>query len=160
MSAPTQGQGTAPAGSDGAAKELETVEVYAFSGARARVAHRLYGLPGDLVARPVYMLLIQAGARAEIRILERDGGSGTTGTVEVWQGSSLDDLPARILRLVVGGTAAAGSGSPDILPAVRENREFTSLGSTLPPATPRAAFGHAIRTYDGEPSIQATVVAL
>ena len=138
---------------------MDTVEVYAFSGTRARVAQRLYGLPGDLVARPVYTLLIQAGARAEIRILERDADSETTGTVEVWQGSSLDGLPARILQLVVDGSVAARSGSTDILSAVRENRDFTSLGSTLAPATPRAAFGHAIRTYDGEPSIHATVVA-
>lgn len=158
MAAPTQAAATAPAGNDrGPLPGLETAEVYAFSGARDRVARRLYGLPGDLVKRPVVILLVQAGERAEIRILERDRGEGTTATVEVWQGSSLDGLPARILRLVVD--AAAPSGTTDILPAVREDREFTPLGSTLAPATPRAAFGHAIRTYDGEPSIQATVVA-
>jgi hypothetical protein len=135
-------------------------ELYAFSGPLPGVAARLYTLPAELVRRPLYLLLVEGGdEQAAIHIFERDGGDRRTGTVTTWQGTSLDGLPGLLLELVLGGQPGA-KPREEIRSAVGADRELTPLSGVLCPATPRAAFGHALRLYDQASTIHATVVAL
>ncbi|HZD00081.1 MAG TPA: hypothetical protein VFA46_07770 [Actinomycetes bacterium] len=134
-------------------------ELYAFSGPLAGVAARLYQLPADLVARPLYLLLVEGEARAEIHVFERGSAGSRTGTVTTWQGASLEGLPGLVLGLVMAGRDGTAPRE-EVLSAVRSDRALKSLGEVLCPATPRAAFGHALRLYDQQSTIHATVLAL
>jgi len=144
---------------DKAAPDQDGCELYAFSGPLPEVAVRLYKLPADLVRRPLYMLLVEGASQAEIHIFERDGSDGRTGTVTTWQGASLQGLPGAVLGLVMGGQAGAPPRE-EIRSAVGSGRTLKPLGQVLCPATPRAAFGHALRLYDQASTIHATVVGL
>jgi hypothetical protein len=141
------------------ATDQDGCELYAFSGPLPEVAVRLYKLPADLVKRPLYMLLVEGASQAEIHIFERDGGATRTGTVTTWQGTSLEGLPGAVLDLVMGGQAGAPPRD-EVFSAVGSGRTLKPLGQVLCPATPRAAFGHALRLYDQASTIHATVVAL
>ena len=139
--------------------EQDGCELYAFSGPLPDVAARLYQLPAGLVRRPLYLLLVEGEARAEIHIYERESADSRTGVVITWQGTSLEGLPGRLLELVM---ASADGAAPrkEVLSAVRSDRSLKYLGEVLCPATPRAAFGHALRLYDQQSTIHATVLAL
>jgi hypothetical protein len=139
--------------------EQDGCELYAFSGPLGEVAARLYRLPAGLVERPLYLLLVEGEARAEIHVYERDSAVSRAGIVTTWQGTGLEGLPGRLLELVM---ASPNGTAPreEIFSAVRSDRALKSLGEVLCPATPRAAFGHALRLYDQQSTIHATVLAL
>jgi hypothetical protein len=131
--------------------------LYSYSGPLPEVAARLYGLPADLVRRPLYLLLLETPAQAGIHIFERDHGDSRIGTVTTWQGQSLDGLSGLLLELLMASDSAPRE---KVLSAVRSGRDLTPLDGVLCPATPRAAFGHALRVHDHKSTVQATVVAL
>jgi hypothetical protein len=132
--------------------------LYSYSGPLPEVAARLYGLPADLVRRRLYLLLLETPGQAGIHIFERDQGDSRTGTVTTWQGQSLDGLPGLLLQLLMASEDSAPRKK--VLSAVRSGRDLKPLDGVLCPATPRAAFGHALRIHDQQSTLQATVVAL
>jgi hypothetical protein len=134
-------------------------EFHAFAGSPREVAIGLFALPPDVVASSFYAFLLQGSGRAEVRLFTRGDAGSKHGSVEVWQGPGLGDLPGLIAGLLEASTAEQNPGEC-VVSALRDHREFQSLGIVPCPTTARGAFGHPIRPLSGEESIQAYVVTI
>lgn len=134
-----------------------TADYHAFSGVPTEVAGRLYQVPQDTVLREYYVLLVEAAAGAAIHVFTRERAGAAEGPVSMWDGHSLDDLPARLLALVLAGGLELRDKVDALL---RDSRVFTELGVVPCPPTPRGAFGHPVRPYSEGPLLRAVVLAL
>src|SRR2546427_2009610 len=85
------------------------VECYAFAGNPKAVARMLYSVRPDVVKRMCYALLLQSDTKADIHIFERATPEDEKGPVAMWDGTSLDMLPSRIVAFLMADTAISES---------------------------------------------------
>lgn len=132
-------------------------ELHAFAGSPREVATGLFVLPPDVVTSGCYAFLMQGAGTAEVRLFTSDDAA-QRGSVEVWRGPGLGDLPGMIAGLLMEG--ARERLRETVLSALRDRGEFRSLGAVPRPVTARGAFGHPIRPFSGETYLQAYVVTV
>jgi hypothetical protein len=147
---------TDPAGDRAASTRAE---FHAFAGSPREVAIGLFALPPDVVTGSFYAFLMQGSGGAEVRLFTRGDADSGHGSVEVWRGPGLSDLPGLIAGLLMARTAEQ-SPRESVVSALRDCGEFQPLGIVPCPTTARGAFGHPIRPLRGEEFIQAYVVTI
>jgi hypothetical protein len=133
-------------------------EMHAFAGSPREVATGLFALPPDVVTSGCYAFLMQGAGTAEVRLFTSDDAAAPRGSVEVWRGPGLGDLPGMIAGFLMGD--AREQLRETVVSALRECGEFRSLGAVPRPVTARGAFGHPIRPFGGETYLQAYVVTV
>lgn len=133
-------------------------ECYAFRGTPADVAGKLYALPQDVVARAFYALFLESDEMAGIHVFSREQPGDGEGSVSVWSGSTLGELPERILTLARGAEGPALREK--IVDLLNAHGNFADLGTVPCPPTPRGAFGHPLRPFSENPTVRVFVAAL
>lgn len=145
-------------------QERAHVEFHAFAGRPLDVAKGIYALPREVVSRGFYALLFEGGGRAEVRTFTRARPGGDHGTVAVWEGTDLGDLPDRLVGLLFAhepGADAAGTGPRHAVEAtILGQGGFADLGVVPCPVTARGAFGHPLRNHPDGAFLRALVLAV
>lgn len=134
-------------------------ECYGFTGTPVDVAGRLYQLPQDVVTRAFYALLIEGEGRAGIHVFLRERPGDTEGTVVVWEGTTLDEVPEQVVGLVLRHEPEPALAEK-VLAFLKAHRDLVDVGTVPCPPTPRGAFGHPVRHYSGSTTLRTVVVAL
>ena len=133
---------------------------HSFLGSPQLVADNLAGLSDDLVQRRVYMLMVQGESRAEARIFERFAFGDTDATMSRWENDSLGDLVTQITDVLVANRGVHCPGEQVKAMLGEGEREFAVEGPTPAPKTAREAFTAALKAYEGDRFIRATVMVL
>lgn len=133
---------------------------HSFLGSPQLVAENLAGLSDDLVQRRVYMLMVQGESRAEARIFERFAFGDTDASMSQWETDSLGDLVTEITDVLVANRGVHCPGE-QVKAALGEGDRQFSVGAPAPaPKTAREAFTGALKAYEGDRFIRATVMVL
>lgn len=133
-------------------------ELHYFAGPVREVTAKLFSLPSDLVMRTFYVLLVQGRNSAEVRVFRRAGPDNREGSVEVWRGSSLGDLPSRVTLLI--NENSSEDLREAVISALNNYCDFQALGVVPCPISARGAFGHPLRLFAEETAVQAYVIAM
>jgi len=134
-------------------------QVYSFFGSPETVTENLVSLPSQLVQRRVYMLAIEGAGRAEVRLFERGSLDDPEGTVAAWHGETLDGLVTRVTESLVANRGVHCPGE-QVGAVVYQDREMETQGPVPVPVSPRAAFGHSLKSFDARDFVQASVIVL
>jgi hypothetical protein len=135
-------------------------ELYGVSGPLRHAAQRLYALPAQVVARGLYVLLLQGATRGAVYVFKRQDAEPRMATVAAATVGDLGGLP----RMLVDALSKAPSdgAAEEVLSVLHGNCSLSSqaAGPTLAPVTPRAAFGLPLVELDEAGVVRACVLAI
>lgn len=157
-SVPDDARANASPDPGGSSLKSDHTELHVFAGPAGDVAVKLFSLPQELVMRTFYVLLLQGQKNAEVRIFWRAGRDSRQGSVDMWQGSGLGDLPSRVMTLITENNAEDLRQA--LISVMSDYCDFQSLGIIPCPISARGAFGHPLRLFAKETMVQAYVVAV
>ena len=134
--------------------------LYGVCGPGRYTAQRLYSLPSQVVAGSMYVLLLQGTRSGAVHVVRRDRADPRMATVMAAKVESLGELPRRLVDAL--STLPADRATDTILSILQDSCLLSprSDGTTLAPATPRAAFGLPFVELDEDGAVHACVVSV
>jgi hypothetical protein len=135
-------------------------ELYGVSGPQRRTARWLYSLPSGVIARRLYVLLLQGASRGTVHVFKREGADPRMAAVMAATADDLGSLPRMLVEAL--SKAPAGGAADEVLSVLQGNCSLSpqSDGPTLAPVTPRAAFGLPLVELDEPGVVRACVLAV
>jgi hypothetical protein len=135
-------------------------ELYGVSGPLRRTAQRLYALPAQVVARRLYVLLLQGATRGAVYVYRRQDADPKMASVMAAAADDVGALPRMLVDAL--SKAPAGGAAEEVLSVLHGNCSLSSqsAGPTLAPVTPRAAFGLPLVELDEAGVVRACVLAI
>jgi len=135
-------------------------ELYGVSGPLRRTAQRLYALPAQVVARRLYVLLLQGATRGAVYVYRRQDADPKMASVMPAAAGDVGALPRMLVDAL--SKAPAGGAAEEVLSVLHGNCSLSSqsAGPTLAPVTPRAAFGLPLVELDEAGVVRACVLAI
>jgi hypothetical protein len=132
-------------------------ELYSFYGAKDTIVEKLANIPAKLSERRVFLQVTQGDSSADVKLYEqqKDG----TFTVTDWTTRQTSRLLADIDKAIVAnkGVNCVGEQVKGVLG--KELKEGKVSNAVAAPASPEAAFAHAVKEASGE-FIKSTVIIL
>jgi hypothetical protein len=135
-------------------------ELYGVCGPQRRTAQQLYALPTQVVARHLYLLLLQGADHGLVYVFRREGSDPSLATVMAASVHDLGELPRRLLGVL--SDIPAELAPEAVLSILQASYSLSpkSDGPARAPVTPRGAFGLPLVELDEAGVVRACVVAV
>ncbi|MEU7039493.1 hypothetical protein AB0A77_00325 [Streptomyces varsoviensis] len=130
-----------------------------FMGSPETVMTNLVGLPDELVARRVYMLMVQGDSRCEARVFERFNLDDAEGTVSSWSETDVPKLVTQITEVLVANRGVHCPGE-QVRATLETEREVHVSAPAPAPRTAAEAFGPIVDGFRDDKFVRATVMVL
>lgn len=133
-----------------------TPEVHDFYGDPEAILAKMDNVDMALASRRIFVLLTESSGKAQARFFEQVEGERYT--ILTWEGDSLDGLNGRLAETILAnrGVHCVGEQVRGLLSELP-----LELRAAVPaPASPRAAFAHAVREHGDDEFTRATAALL
>ncbi len=132
-------------------------ELYSFYGAKDKIIEKLAYIPTKLSERRVFLQVTQGDSSANVKLYEyqKDG----TFTVTEWTTSQTSRLLADIDEAILANKGVNCVGEQVQAVLGKELKDGKVSNAVAAPASPKAAFAHAVKKATGE-FIKCTIIML